>query len=93
MHLLGASRLQTEQGLEVKWYPAQTGVCIPVGRHQGDPLSPPPLSPTACVAEIQANRRFPDNLESTANVGDEERRFCRREMILRVPENECQHSL
>lgn len=42
MHFLGASRLQTEQGLEVKGYPEQT--CMWEGRLQGDPLSKPPIT-------------------------------------------------
>lgn len=77
MHLLGASRLQTEQGLEVKRYPAQTGVCMPAGRRKGDPLSQPPHSHPghgmACVTEIQTNPRLPDNPQPTTCVGDEEK--------------------
>lgn len=81
MHLLGASRLQTEQGLEVKWYPAQTGVCMPVGRHQGDPLSPPPCHP---LPVSQKSKPIPDCPITWSPL---QTRATRR-VRLRVPENE-----
>lgn len=88
MHLLGASRLQTEQGLEVKRCPAQTGVCMPVGRHQGDPLSPPPCHPLPVSQKSKPIPDFPITWRPLRTWATR-----RREMRLRVPENECQLSV
>lgn len=59
---------QTEQGLEVKWYPEQTGVYVRGKAPGGSPFKAL-RHPTPSSAEIQPNLRQPDNLQtSTAEV-------------------------